>query len=95
MRLTRVVDDDLSAQMAQFVTFHVLRFHRDFEAFRIAQVERRWDPPPPVDTANVTVGIMGYGAIARHLAPICVALGMTVLISDPFAKVGKTRPKKV
>src|SRR6476646_3143885 len=33
------------------------------------------------------VGIMGYGAIARHLAPICVALGMTVLVSDPFAKV--------
>ena len=30
---------------------------------------------------------MGYGAIARHLAPICVALGMTVLVSDPFATV--------
>jgi D-3-phosphoglycerate dehydrogenase len=34
-----------------------------------------------------TVGIMGYGAIARHLAPICVALGMTVLIADPYAAV--------
>ena len=30
---------------------------------------------------------MGYGAIARHLAPICVALGMTVLVADPFATV--------
>ena len=36
---------------------------------------------------GATVGIMGYGAIARHLAPICLALGMTVLIADPYAKV--------
>jgi D-3-phosphoglycerate dehydrogenase len=35
---------------------------------------------------GATVGIMGYGAIARHLAPICVALGMTVLVNDPYAK---------
>src|SRR6476660_8663847 len=26
---------------------------------------------------GATVGIMGYGAIARHLAPICLAFGMT------------------
>ena len=36
---------------------------------------------------GATVGLMGYGAIARHLAPICVALGMKVLVSDPFVKV--------
>src|SRR6266850_2022015 len=34
-----------------------------------------------------TVGIMGYGAISRYLAPICVALGMKVLVADPYAKV--------
>jgi len=47
------------------------------------------DPEPRkgVQLHGATVGIMGYGAIARHLAPICVALGMTVLVSDPFVKV--------
>jgi D-3-phosphoglycerate dehydrogenase / 2-oxoglutarate reductase len=34
-----------------------------------------------------TLGIMGYGAIGRYLAPLGVALGMTVLIADPFATV--------
>lgn len=34
-----------------------------------------------------TLGIMGYGAIGRYLAPLGVALGMTVLVADPFAKV--------
>jgi D-3-phosphoglycerate dehydrogenase / 2-oxoglutarate reductase len=45
------------------------------------------EPRKGIQLHGSTVGIMGYGAIARHLAPICVALGMTVLVSDPFATV--------
>jgi D-3-phosphoglycerate dehydrogenase len=47
------------------------------------------DPEPRrgVQLHGATVGIMGYGAISRHLAPICVALGMNVLVSDPFVKI--------
>lgn len=45
------------------------------------------EPRKGVQLHGATVGIMGYGAIARHLAPICAALGMTVLVSDPFARV--------
>jgi D-3-phosphoglycerate dehydrogenase len=47
------------------------------------------DPEPRrgVQLNGATVGIMGYGAISRHLAPICVALGMKVLVSDPFVKI--------
>jgi D-3-phosphoglycerate dehydrogenase / 2-oxoglutarate reductase len=51
---------------------------------------RRGEEPEPRmgrQLKGATVGIMGYGAIARHLAPICVALGMTVLIADPYATV--------
>ncbi len=45
--------------------------------------------------SGATVGLMGYGAIARHLAPICVALGMKVLVADPFAKVEDARLHQV
>ena len=31
--------------------------------------------------AGSTIGIIGYGNIARHLAPVTAALGMTVLIA--------------
>ncbi len=34
-----------------------------------------------------TAGIIGYGVIGEYLAPLCAALGMTVLISDPHKKV--------
>ena len=44
---------------------------------------------------GATVGIMGYGAIARHLAPICIALGMKVLVADPYTKVEDARMHQV
>jgi D-3-phosphoglycerate dehydrogenase len=55
------------------------------------------DPEPRkgVQLHGATVGIMGYGAIARNLAPICGALGMTVLVSDPYATVEDTRIRQV
>lgn len=34
-----------------------------------------------------TVGIIGYGVIGEYLSPLCVALGMKVLVADPFKKV--------
>lgn len=34
-----------------------------------------------------TIGIIGYGAIGRALAPLAQALGMDVLVADPYAVV--------
>jgi len=53
------------------------------------------EPRKGIQLGGATFGIMGYGAIARHLAPICVALGMKVLISDPFTKVDDSRMHQV
>ncbi len=56
---------------------------------------REAEPHKGVQLSSATVGIMGYGAIARHLAPICVALGMTVLVADPYTKVEDSRLHQV
>jgi D-3-phosphoglycerate dehydrogenase len=37
--------------------------------------------------AGSRLGIIGYGSIGRNLAPVAKALGMTVLIADPFATI--------
>jgi D-3-phosphoglycerate dehydrogenase len=42
-----------------------------------------------------TVGIMGYGVIGQYLAPLCVALGMTVLVSDPYKSVTDAAVRQV
>lgn len=41
--------------------------------------------------SGATAGIVGYGAISRHLAPILAAIGMTVLVHDPYATVDDAR----
>jgi len=41
--------------------------------------------------AGSTLGIIGYGAIGRHIAPIAAALGMRVLVADPHATVEDAR----
>lgn len=40
---------------------------------------------------GATVGIIGYGRISRALAPVLAQLGMTVLVSDPYAQVDDRR----
>jgi D-3-phosphoglycerate dehydrogenase / 2-oxoglutarate reductase len=49
------------------------------------------EPRKGVQLSGSTLGIMGFGAISRHLAPIGVALGMKVLVADPYAKVEDSR----
>jgi D-3-phosphoglycerate dehydrogenase len=44
---------------------------------------------------GATLGIMGYGAIGEYLAPLGVALGMTVLIADPFKTIAGQGLKQV
>ncbi len=43
--------------------------------------------------AGSTLGIIGYGSIGRYLAEIARALGMKVLVADPFATVSDCRDR--
>jgi D-3-phosphoglycerate dehydrogenase len=39
------------------------------------------------ELAGATAGIIGYGAIGRHLAPLLAGIGMRVLVADPHVRV--------
>jgi D-3-phosphoglycerate dehydrogenase len=41
------------------------------------------------------LGIIGYGVIAQHLAPVAVALGMEVLVADPYKAVAEPGVRQV
>jgi D-3-phosphoglycerate dehydrogenase len=45
--------------------------------------------------AGSSLGIIGYGSIGQYLARIAKALGMEVLVADPFATVGDAGIKHV
>jgi len=65
---------------------------------RAATSYHRGVAPPAVmgrQLKGSTLGVMGYGAIGRHLADLGVAFGMRVLVSDPFAKADRTGIEQV
>jgi D-3-phosphoglycerate dehydrogenase len=45
--------------------------------------------------AGATLGIIGYGVIGEYLAPLGFALGMTVLVADPYKTVSVPGLKQV
>jgi D-3-phosphoglycerate dehydrogenase len=44
---------------------------------------------------GATLGVIGYGQIARYLCPVAQALGMRVLVTDPYATVDDAGPHAV
>jgi D-3-phosphoglycerate dehydrogenase / 2-oxoglutarate reductase len=53
-----------------------------------ASAYHRGEVPPArmgMQLAGSTLGVIGYGAIGRNLAQVALALGMRVLVADPYA----------
>jgi len=67
----------------------VSRVVADYQAERVPEVRMGRQ------LASSTLGIIGYGAIGRQMAPMALALGMKLLIADPYAKVEDSRLTQV
>jgi glyoxylate/hydroxypyruvate reductase A len=85
----RQTDDDQADQMAGFALWHVLYWHRRFDAMLAAQAEGRWltgagatqpggaDWPGPSPKA-FPVGVLGFGFLGRRIAAAALTLGYPV-----------------
>jgi len=59
----------------------ISRASADYHAGRAPQVRMGRE------LAGATAGIIGYGAIGHHLAPMLTGLGMRVLVTDPHVRL--------
>ncbi len=76
--LCRLTNPELSARMSEYVLFHILRFHRHHDAYQVSQKEHKWSPIQQVAASDVTVGIMGLGALGLDAARKLINVGFQV-----------------
>jgi glyoxylate/hydroxypyruvate reductase A len=76
--LVRVVTDDLTKRMTEYVTLHVLMHHRRQRDLDDAQQRRAWEAKDQWAARSLGVGIMGMGELGRDAAEVLLRLGFQV-----------------
>jgi glyoxylate/hydroxypyruvate reductase A len=79
VRICRLRADTAAREMAEYCLAYVLQGHKDIRHYAAAQADRCWDPKEPVETAVVTVGVLGLGFIGGRIADLMRAVGFRVL----------------
>jgi glyoxylate/hydroxypyruvate reductase len=77
-QITRIVDENLTQDMATFVTTLVLNHVRGLHGYREAQRHHTWKQRIYLRTSDVTIGVMGMGVLGSHTALQLHKLGFKV-----------------
>ena len=77
--VVRMVDDDLTNRMSEWVVLHVLLHHRQQRMYDWQQGEKIWDDDSRQPAArDVRVGLLGLGVLGRDAARKLAILGFDV-----------------
>ena len=76
--IVRVVDDNLTQYMTEYVAWRVIDHHRQGMLYRAQQKKKIWREAVQRPAGDVSVGIMGFGTLGRAAAQSLGALGYRV-----------------
>ena len=76
--VTRVVDPKLASDMSEFVLGQILAHLKHFFQYKLDQLNHKWEMRSYGRIADVSVGIMGMGALGRALAEDLLKLNFRV-----------------
>jgi glyoxylate/hydroxypyruvate reductase len=76
--IVRVVAENLTQYMVEYVSWRVLDHHRQGMTYHAQQARKVWHEPHQPPANEVAVGIMGLGELGRAAAKALKALGFTV-----------------
>ena len=76
--IVRVVDDNLTQHMTDYVLWRVLDHHRQGLLYREQQKRKVWREPPQRPANDISVGIMGFGELGRAAARALLVAGFRV-----------------
>ena len=76
--IVRIVADDLTGRMSEYVAWRVLDHFRKGVTYRAQQAARLWNERRQPAARDIAVGILGLGELGRDAARVLLALGFTV-----------------
>lgn len=76
--IVRVVAENLTQYMTEYVAWRVLDHHRQGVLYRAQQRRKIWHEPQQRPANDISVGIMGLGQLGRAAAQALLALGFRV-----------------
>jgi len=76
--IVRVVAENLTRYMTEYVLWRVLDHHRHGMLYRAQQKRKVWRDPPQRPASEISVGIMGLGELGRAAAGALLAAGFQV-----------------
>ena len=77
--ITRIVDPDLTGRMVEYVVMNALCHLRQMTSYAAQQRAHRWKPLYQPAAREVTVGVMGVGALGQACAAGLMAMGFKVV----------------
>lgn len=77
-QIARIVDDDQTAGMVEYVLAGVLDFHRELYLYRDQATRSVWKEWPRSPASAREVGVLGLGTIGTAIARALVTLGFSV-----------------
>jgi glyoxylate/hydroxypyruvate reductase A len=76
--ITRIIDDNLSKDMAEFSIALVMNHLRGLSFYKLMQQEQSWKQESYLTIENVKIGVMGMGVLGVHVARELNKLGFEV-----------------
>ncbi|WP_379073231.1 2-hydroxyacid dehydrogenase [Mesorhizobium sp. UC22_110] len=76
--IVKVVADNLTQYMTEYVVWRVLDHHRQGSLYRYQQQKKTWHEPQQRPASDISVGIMGLGTLGRAAASVLLSLGFCV-----------------
>ena len=79
MKVVRLDDAGMSAQMVEYVCHAVIRHFREFDAYEADTRQGKWSYRKPRSRADFPVGVMGLGVLGASVAQAVARFGFPVL----------------
>jgi glyoxylate/hydroxypyruvate reductase A len=78
--IIRIGDAGMADQMAEYVTYAVLRYFRQFPQYEAHERERAWHPLPHCERDQFPVGVMGIGKLGMRVVEALRHFGFPVRV---------------